>query len=98
MEKDRYEILFGGFGGQGIALMGLVLGYSLTIYENKQTVHARAYGPEARGGASYSSVVISLTGDLPSYPYVTKADITVFMSQEAYNKLISKLRKWHTSY
>jgi len=92
-DKDRIEILFGGFGGQGIALMGYVLGYSLTVYERKETVHARAYGPESRGGASYSSVIISLRGELPDYPYVREADIAIFMSKEAYHKLITKLRK-----
>ena len=48
----RREVLFAGFGGQGIVLAGYVLGRAVAIHENRHAVLMQSYGPEARGGAS----------------------------------------------
>ncbi|OGO29657.1 MAG: hypothetical protein A2Z16_15170 [Chloroflexi bacterium RBG_16_54_18] len=80
----RKEIRIAGFGGQGVALAGMVLGKALTIYEDMEAVMTQAYGPEARGGASSANVVLS---DQPiAYPFVQAADVLVALSQEAYTK------------
>jgi 2-oxoglutarate ferredoxin oxidoreductase subunit gamma len=80
----RKEIRIAGFGGQGVALAGMVLGKALAIYENMEAVMTQAYGPEARGGASSANVVLS---DQPiAYPFVQNADVLVALSQEAYTK------------
>jgi 2-oxoglutarate ferredoxin oxidoreductase subunit gamma len=80
----RKEIRIAGFGGQGVALAGMVLGKALTIYEDMEAVMTQAYGPEARGGASSANVVLS---DHPiAYPFVQTADVLVALSQEAYTK------------
>ena len=80
----RKEIRIAGFGGQGVALAGMVLGKALTLYENLEAVMTQAYGPEARGGASSANVVLS---DLPiAYPFVQNADVLVALSQEGYSK------------
>src|SRR4030067_523155 len=79
----RKEIRIAGFGGQGVALAGMVLGKALTIYEDMEAVMTQAYGPEARGGASSANVVLS---DQPiAYPFVQAADVLVALSQEAYS-------------
>jgi len=54
----QYEVLFAGFGGQGIMTAGQLLAYS-GIEENKQVAWIPSYGPEMRGGTAYCTVVIS---------------------------------------
>ena len=78
----RTEIRIAGFGGQGVALAGVILGKALTIYSDYEAVMTQSYGPEARGGASSANLIIS---DEPiDYPFVLKPDILVGLSQEAY--------------
>jgi 2-oxoglutarate ferredoxin oxidoreductase subunit gamma len=80
----RLEIKIAGFGGQGVGLAGYILGQAFALYENLEAVMTQSYGPEARGGASSSSIVVS---DEPiDYPFVQQADILVALSQEAYTK------------
>ena len=52
------EIRICGFGGQGIVLAGVVLGEAATR-AGFEAVQTQSYGPEARGGAARSEVVIS---------------------------------------
>ncbi len=87
----RYEIRFAGFGGQGIVTMGIILGRAAAIYEGLNAVQTQSYGPEARGGASRSEVIIS---DSPIYyPKVRKPDIFVCMSVEAFKRYIKDLKE-----
>ena len=80
----RTEIRFSGFGGQGIILAAVILGRAAVMYDNKYAVQTQVYGPEARGGASMSAVIID---DEPIfYPKVTNPDIFVIMSEEGYEK------------
>ncbi|KAA0000988.1 MAG: pyruvate ferredoxin oxidoreductase [Thermoplasmata archaeon] len=86
----RKEIKFSGFGGQGIVLMGNIAARASAIYDGKNAIFTPSYGPEARGGAASSNVVIS--DDEIDYPYVTKPDVLVAMSQEAYEKYAPMLK------
>lgn len=52
------EIMFAGFGGQGIMLMGQILAQA-ALSEGKEVVWIPSYGPEMRGGTAYCTVVIS---------------------------------------
>jgi 2-oxoglutarate ferredoxin oxidoreductase subunit gamma len=70
----------GGTGGQGVILAGILLAEA-AIRDGKNVVQTQSYGPEARGGASRSEVVIA-DRDI-HYPKVIQADITLCMSQEA---------------
>ena len=56
---SRYEIRFGGFGGQGIVTMAVVLGEALSLVEKKECVQTQSYGPEARGGSTKSALVLA---------------------------------------
>lgn len=83
------QIKVGGFGGQGVVLAGMVIGRASAIYDNKCATMTRSYGPEARGGACSSQIVIS---DAPvDYPYVTRADVLIVLSQEAYTRYVKDL-------
>lgn len=88
------EIQFAGFGGQGIVLAGYILGHAITVHDKKNTSMTQSYGPEARGGACSSGVVISENPDeLVDYPKVISPDVLVCMSQEAYHTYIEKIKK-----
>lgn len=80
----RNEVLFSGFGGQGIILSAVILGRAAAIYDNKYAVQTQVYGPEARGGASMSAVIIEDEEVL--YPKVRNPDVYVIMSQQGYEK------------
>ena len=83
MDK-RIEIRLAGEGGQGMILAGIILAEAAAIYDGKQATQTQSYGPEARGGASRSEVVIS-DGEI-DHPEVLSADVVVALSQEAYTK------------
>ncbi len=77
---ERREIRLAGTGGQGMILAGIILA-DAAIRDGKNAVQTQNYGPEARGGASRSEVIIS--DDEIDYPEVIQADILLCMSQEA---------------
>jgi len=79
----RTEISISGFGGQGVILAGLLLGKA-AINDDKYAVQTQSYGPESRGGAARSEIVIS--NEKIDYPKVIEADIVVALSQPAFDK------------
>jgi len=88
---SRQEVKLTGFGGQGIILSGYILGKAASIYGGKNSTMVQSYGPESRGGACSSQVVIA-DGTI-FYPYVTNPDILVSMSEEAYAKFLPELKE-----
>ena len=89
-DSTRFEIRIAGFGGQGVVTIGKVLGQAFTIHEGLNSVNTRSYGPESRGGACRSEVVVS-RGEI-YYPGVRNADILVALSQTALDAYISDLK------
>ncbi|MGD0089165.1 MAG: 2-oxoacid:acceptor oxidoreductase family protein [Planctomycetota bacterium] len=51
-------ICLSGSGGQGLILAGRLLAEAAALYDGLDVVQTNSYGPEARGGASRSEVVI----------------------------------------
>ena len=88
---SRYELRFSGAGGQGLITAGIIMAKAASIYEGKQAVQSQSYGPEARGGASKSEVIISDTAI--DYPKITKCDALLAMTQEACNKYSEDLKE-----
>ncbi len=87
----RYEIRFSGAGGQGLILAGVIMAEAASIYDGKQAVQSQSYGPEARGGASKSEVIIS---DEPiDYPKATVVDALLALTQEACTKYSHDLKE-----
>lgn len=78
------EIRFAGYGGQGIIRSGIIVGRAASIYDNKHGTMSQSFGPEARGGACSSQLVVSDSKVL--YPYITESDYLVAMSQAGYEK------------
>ena len=52
------EVMFAGFGGQGIMTAGKLLALA-GMAEGKEVCWIPSYGPEMRGGTAYCTVVIS---------------------------------------
>jgi 2-oxoglutarate ferredoxin oxidoreductase subunit gamma len=85
------RVKISGFGGQGIILSSYIVGKAASIYDGRNASMTQAYGPEARGGACSSQVVIS-DKDI-DYPLVNIADVLLAMSQEAYDKFLPILKQ-----
>ncbi len=88
---NRYEVRLAGEGGQGLILAGLILAEAAAIYDGKNATQTQSYGPEARGGASRSEVIIA-DGEI-DYPKVIKADLLLAMSQQACDRYFYDLKK-----
>lgn len=87
---DRFEVRLAGSGGQGLILAGLILAEAVAIFDDRNAAQTQSYGPEARGGASRSEIVIS-DGEI-HYPKVISADVLLAMSQEACDKYFYGLK------
>lgn len=86
----RKDIRIAGFGGQGIILAGIVIGKAASVHDNLFAVQTQSYGPEARGGASRTEVVIS--DSEIDYPKVQHPDIFIAMSHEALIAYLNDLK------
>lgn len=81
---SRYEIRFSGSGGQGLILAGVIFAEAASIYDKKNAVQSQSYGPEARGGASKSEVIIS--DQAIDFPKATAIDLQLSLTQESCSK------------
>ncbi len=88
--SDRYEVRLAGEGGQGMILAGVILAEAAAVHGGLYAVQTQSYGPEARGGASRSEVIIA-RGEI-DYPKVMSADLLVCMSQEACDKFYEQVK------
>ena len=79
----KREVRICGFGGQGVILAGFIWGKAACVFGEFNAVQSQSYGPEARGGAARSEVLIS--DEKIGYPRPTGVDLYVAMAQEAFN-------------
>lgn len=79
---DNYQLRFSGTGGQGMMLIGDLMAYYYGLIEDKQIVLLKSYGPEARGGACRSELIVDKE---ECYPAITRPDFLLAMSQQAYD-------------
>ena len=83
-DTSRVNIRFSGSGGQGLIRAGIIYAEAAAIFDGKNAVQTQSYGPEARGGASQSEVVIS--NNEIDYPKAMKLDLLLCLTQEACDK------------
>lgn len=77
------QMLFSGFGGQGILFAGKFIAYK-GLMEEKQVSWLPSYGPEMRGGTASCSVIVS---DEPvGSPIVSNPDILIAMNLPSLDK------------
>lgn len=86
----KIELRLAGSGGQGLVLAGIILAEAAVLFDGKNAVQTQSYGPEARGGASKSEVIIS-EGDI-DYPKCENLDALLALTQESCNKYIGDLK------
>lgn len=84
------DIIFAGFGGQGILYMGKLLAYA-AIDEGLNVSWLPSYGPEMRGGTANCSVII--TDGVVGSPVITNADTIVVMNKPSLDKFEPYLKK-----
>ncbi|MGP8329187.1 MAG: 2-oxoacid:acceptor oxidoreductase family protein [Methanosarcinaceae archaeon] len=87
----RYEVRLSGEGGQGLVLAGKIFAEAAIIYDNKNATQSQSYGPEARGGASRSEVIIS-DEDI-DYPKAVNIDLLLALTDEACRKYHKDLKE-----
>ncbi len=81
---ERCRMVFSGSGGQGIITAAIILAEAAVLHENLVAVQSQSYGPEARGGATRSDVIIS--DAQIHFPKVFQPNVLVCLTQMAYNK------------
>ena len=72
---ERSRLVFSGSGGQGVITAAIILAEAAVLHEGLNAVQAQSYGPEARGGATRSDIIISDSEIL--FPKVTQPNILV---------------------
>jgi 2-oxoglutarate ferredoxin oxidoreductase subunit beta len=82
------RIRLAGAGGQGVVLAGLILAEA-AVACGRNATQTQVYGPESRGGASKSEVIIS-DGEI-TYPYADRVDLLLALTQEAHDRYVGQL-------
>ncbi len=83
----RKDMVIVGFGGQGIQSLGKNLARALDSQGFLVSLKSN-YGPEARGGQSFTEVVIKESPD--DWPEALSVNVLVAMSQQGYDAWIRK--------
>ncbi len=86
----KHELIFAGFGGQGIMSMGKILSYAAML-EEKHVMFIPAYGSEMRGGTAYCAVIIS--DENIDAPVVAQPSVLVAMNSPSLVKFQSQVRR-----
>jgi len=87
---EKHEIRLSGSGGQGLILAGIILAEA-AILDGKNAIQTQSYGPEARGGASKSEVLIS--DEAIDFPKVRICDVLLALTQKSYEQYKEGLRE-----
>lgn len=85
-----HRFVFSGTGGQGVITAAIVLSEAALYYEGLNAVQTQVYGPEARGGAARSDVI--LADDEIWFPKVLEPNVAICLSQPAYDKFSGVVR------
>jgi 2-oxoglutarate ferredoxin oxidoreductase subunit gamma len=83
-------MVFSGSGGQGVITAAIILAEAAVLHDNLNAVQSQFYGPEARGGATRSDIIIS--DSTIHYPKVIQPNVLVCLTQDAYNKFYPIIR------
>jgi len=83
------EMIFAGFGGQGVLSMGRLLAYA-AMKEGREVSWMPSYGPEMRGGTA--NCMINISDQVISSPIVNEYDMAVVLNLPSLNKFESKLK------
>ena len=79
------NMVFAGFGGQGILFLGKVCAYA-GLMDGKEVSWLPSYGPEMRGGTCNCSVCLS--DEAIASPLVVTPNVLVAMNGPSFDKFI----------
>ncbi len=85
-----YEMIFAGFGGQGVLSMGKLIAYA-AMKEGKEVSWMPSYGPEMRGGTA--NCMVNISDDPISSPVVNEYDVVVALNLPSLKKFEHKVKK-----
>ena len=83
------EVMFAGYGGQGIMISAKILAYA-AMKEGREVAWVPSYGPEMRGGTAYCTVVIS--DRLIGSPIIRNPGYLVAMNRPSLEKFASRVK------
>lgn len=89
----KWEILIVGRGGQGVLLLGRIIGLSATKYGNYYATLTESYAAETRGGESRVDLVVSTSPDDAKCVRAENANVAIIMYPFNINKYKSLLSK-----
>ena len=81
------EVIFAGFGGQGVILAGKILALA-GMSEDKNVSHIPSYGAEMRGGTANCSVIVS--DEAVASPVIEHPDVVVALNKPS----MTKFEQW----
>jgi 2-oxoglutarate ferredoxin oxidoreductase subunit gamma len=84
------EVVFAGFGGQGIMTVGQLLAYT-AMEEGKQVIWIPSYGPEMRGGTANCTVIVS--NDRIGSPIINNPQSACVFNRPSLDKFGALIRK-----
>ena len=88
-QNGRIAIRIAGSGGQGVVLAGVILAEA-AVLAGRNAAQSQVYGPESRGGAARSDVVIA-DGEI-GFPTAQVLDVLVALTQSASDRYSSDLK------
>lgn len=84
------EMIFAGFGGQGVLSMGKLLAYA-AMKEGREVSWMPSYGPEMRGGTA--NCIVNISDELISSPVVNAYDVGVVLNLPSLHKFEPRIKK-----
>jgi 2-oxoglutarate ferredoxin oxidoreductase subunit gamma len=84
-----HEMIYAGFGGQGILTMGMTVSYG-ALDQNLETSWIPSYGPESRGGTSNCTVMVS--DHKIASPLTNTPNAIIVMNEPSFLKFIPRLK------
>lgn len=87
------EMIFAGFGGQGIMTLGMTYAYAGMI-ENRNVAWIPSYGPEMRGGTANCNVIIS--DEVIGSPTTDTPGAAIVMNLPSFHKFEPKVKEGGT--
>ncbi len=82
----KNEIRIVGSGGQGVILCGIILAHAFGIYEKLEVVQTQSYGPESRGGACQTELIVA--DSAIDYMKVVEPNYLIAFNELGYKKYV----------
>ena len=83
------EIIFAGFGGQGVLTAGLIMA-QIALYNKLKATHLPQYGAAMRGGTSNCTVKYDAVG--VDNPGQEQADVVMALNNPSFQRFVTSLK------